>query len=106
MNKDSAVGFIVSLVLHCIIAVGVFALLSSAPKPPSMPDMIAFSIDSIMDDAKQGDISDEPNIPPPSDQSEPDPEPEPTPPEPEPEPEPTPPEPEPIPEPEPHQKTT
>jgi len=66
MNKDSAVGFIVSLVLHCIIAVGVFALLSSAPKPPSMPDMIAFSIDSIMDEAKQGDISDEPNIPPPS----------------------------------------
>jgi len=56
MNKDSAVGFIVSLVLHCIIAVGVFALLSSAPKPPSMPDMIAFSIDSIMDEAKQGDI--------------------------------------------------
>ena len=89
MNKDSAVGFIVSLVLHCIIAVGVFALLSSAPKPPSMPDMIAFSIDSIMDDAKQGDISDEPNIPPPSDQSEPDPEPEPIPPEPEPEPEPS-----------------
>ena len=97
MNKNSVIGFIASLLLHTAAGVGLF-ILATTPKKESEPQMIAFSIDSFVEEAKAGENSQPASAESQQQELEPEPEPEPEPTPPEPEPEPIV-EPEPIPEP-------